>query len=75
MDSRFRGNDGFKGACLAYAFRERHHFLLLLTQPGNPQAQLVALLQEALRLRPSPTPGGVPVVMMSPGSSVMKRDR
>jgi hypothetical protein len=52
---------------------ERHHHLALLAQALDAQGHDVALLQErgAGGFMPMPTPGGVPVVMTSPGISVM----
>ena len=42
--------------------------------PAIPRRSLSPFLRKRCGVRPMPTPGGVPVVMMSPGSSVMKRD-
>jgi len=49
------------------------HLLPLLAEAVDAQAHLVAGLEVLGGFMPRPTPGGVPVVMRSPGHSVMKR--
>jgi len=66
---RFRGLPCSPSACLS-------ELLSLFTQTFNAEPHDVARFQEpGSGLWASPTPGGVPVVMMSPGSSAMKREQ
>ena len=51
--------------------RVRAHVLALLAETRDAERDDVAGFRYCGGLRPMPTPGGVPVVMMSPGSSVM----
>ena len=45
--------------------------LLLLAQPLDAEATTSPAFRKSGGFMPRPTPGGVPVVMMSPGCSVM----
>ncbi len=59
-------------SCRSGGLAELHELLVLFTQPLDAQSHLVARLQEHRRgFMPIATPGGVPVVITSPGSSVM----